>query len=249
MVCATLGHVRRHLVLPVCEQRTGTPHAALDFVQYQQRTMVIAQFPYLLQEPRFDRHHATFALHRLDHHRGHITSGHRRFQLRLVVEIDITEAAGQRLIALLVLGLGRRGDRSQRAPVKAAAEGDDRPAIRRTALISRPFAYQLDRCLVGFGTGVAQKHLFGETRSADQFLGQSQRRLTVEDIAGMPQLASLFEQRRSQIRVTMPETAYRNACGQIDVLPTLVIPQARALAAFQHHLARAIHRQVVMGQG
>ncbi len=189
--------------------------------------MVVAQCAHLLQEAGRGRHHPALALHRLDHHRGHVAGGHRRLQLGDVVEVDVAEATGQRLVAFLVLGLRGGGDRGQGAAVEAAAEGDDHALLRRAALRAGPLAHQLDRRLVGLGAGIAQEHALGEAAGADEFLGKAQRRFAVEDVAGVPQLAGLLDQRRVQVRIVVAWATDRDAGGQVDVLAAFAVPQAR----------------------
>ncbi|MCW0462677.1 hypothetical protein NB717_003745 [Xanthomonas sacchari] len=245
------GHdVGSDLVLPVREQGAGAAHAALDLVQHQQRAVVIAQGPHLRQEARRRRHHPALALHRLQHHRGHIAGGHRRFQLHDVVEVDVAETTGQRLVAFLVLGLRGGGHRGQGAAVETAAESDDHPPLRRPALGGGPLAHQLDRRLVGLGAGIAQVRLLREARGHHQFLDQAQRRLAIEHVAGVPQLVGLFEQRRLQVRIVVAEPAHGDAGGQVDVVAPLAVPHPRALAALQHQLARTVDRQrVALAEG
>ena len=133
--------------------------------------------------------------------------------------------------------------------METAAEGDDDAAIRRPALRGGPTTDQLDRRFIGFGAGVAQENTRGEARGHDQFLGQAQRRFAVEHVAGVPQLAGLFGQRRDQIGVVMAQPAHGDAGGKIDVLLTVAVPDLRALAALQDHFARTVDRKVVMLAG
>ncbi len=241
--------VRGHTPVPVREQLTGTAHADLDFIQHQQRIVLVAQLTGAPHELGTGRHHPALALHRLEHHSGNIASGHRCFKLGDIVEIDIAEATGQRLVAFLVLRLGGSGDRGQGAAMEAATEGHNETLLRAPALCAGPLANQLDRHFIGFGAGIAQEHALGEARDVHQLLCQMQRRLAVEHVAGVPQLVGLLEQGSLQIRVVVAQAAHRDAGGQVDELATLRIPKSGALAALQHQLARAIHRQVVIGQG
>ena len=208
--------------------------------------MRVAQRAHRLQEARCGRHHPALALHRFEHDCGHVATGHRRFQLGDVVEIDVTETARQRLVAFLVFRLRGRGDRCQRAAVETATEGDDDATLRRAALRGRPFADQLDRGLVRFRAGIAQKRALGETRGRHQFFGQAHRWLAVEHVAGVPELAGLFDQRRGQFGMAMAQAAHGDAAGQVDVLAPLGVPQSAAAAALQDHLAGAVDRQVIV---
>ena len=151
-------HVGRDAVGVRGEQMTGAAHAALDFVEHQQRAMAIAQRAQAVQELLRRRRHAAFALHGLDQHRADVTGSHRRFGRGQIVEIAVAEARRQRFVAFVVLGLRGGGDGGQRAAVEAAAEAEDHAAIGRTALRGRVLAHQFDRGLVGLGAGIAEEH-------------------------------------------------------------------------------------------
>ena len=241
--------VRGDAFLPMRKQGAGATHAALDFVQGQQSTVAIAEFTHALQETFRRRHHSTLALDRLHQHRSDIAGCHRSFQLGKVVEIDVTETTGQWFVAFLVFRLRGRGDRGHGAAMETATERDDDPTVRRTALRRGPLANQLDRGLVGLGTGIAQEHARGEARGGDQFFGQAQRWLAVEHVAGVPQLAGLFDQCGDQVRIVVAQPAHRDARRQIQVFTTFVITDARALATLQDDCTRAVDRKVVMLAG
>ncbi|MNE49031.1 hypothetical protein D3C80_1435260 [compost metagenome] len=98
-------------------------------------------------------------------------------------------------------------------------------AFLRAKMIVSVFTCQLERRFVGFGTGVTEKDFFGKGR-VDQFFSQAQRRFVGIAVAGMPELRGLIVQRLTQRRMRMPEGIHRNPTGKVDILFTLLVPQA-----------------------
>ena len=117
------------------------------------------------------------------------------------------------------------------------------PALRPAALRRGPLAHQLDRGLVGLGAGVAQEGALGEARGRHQLLRQPQRRLAVEDVAGVPEFAGLFHQRGGQLRGAVAQAAHRDAGGEVDVVAALAVPDGGTGAALEDHPALAVDRQ------
>jgi len=157
----------------VRKQRAGAAHAALDLVEHHQRAMRVAELPHRLEETRLGRHHAALALHGLQHDGRHTALRECLFQRRGIVEGHVAEAAGQRLVAFLVLRLRRGGDGGQRATVEGAGEGDDHALLGRPALRCGPLAHELDGGLVGLRTRIAQENAFRERRVAHELGGKS----------------------------------------------------------------------------
>ncbi len=124
-------------------------------------------------------------------------------------------------------------------------EGHDHAGFGRTALRGGPFAHQLDRGLVGLGAGIAEEYALGERRVLDQLLGQPQRGLGVEHVAGVPELVRLRHQRGDEIGVLVAERVHRDAGAEVEVITTLRIPHPGALAVVEHDVARTVHRQPV----
>jgi len=188
---------------------------------------------------------AAVALHRLQHDRGDIAGREDSLKGFDIVEIEIAESARQRLVAFLVFRLGGGRDGGQGAAVERATESDDDAPLRRPSDRRGPASHQLDRRLVGFGAGVAQEYALRKTGCRDEFLGQSQRRLAVEHIAGMPQLVRLRSQRFDHFRILMAKRVHRDAGAEIHIVAALRVPHPRALAMVEHDLARPVHRQPV----
>ena len=215
------------------KQLAGTPHAALHLVKDQQRIVLVTQRPHRLQVFAGRRNHPTLALHRLEHH-GAGALGNLRFQRGDIVVGHMADAADRRTEALGVLGLAADADGEQGTTVEAVAAGDDLVLVG-TKVVVRPTPRQLERRLVGLGAGVDEQHTVGKGRR-HQLGCQPQGRFVGHDIGHMPELLRLLGQHLDQLRVGMAQRVDRNATGQIDIFPALLIPQARTLAAHRNHI-------------
>jgi len=241
------GHdVGLHVVPLMRKQATAAAHAALDFVEHQQRVVAIAQRAHAGKKSRCSRAHAALALNRFEHHRRDIGRSHRLFERFQIVERAMAEAAGQRFVALLILGLRSRGDGGQGAAVEAAFERDDDATLGRATLIAGPAPHQFDCGLVGLGTGIAQEHAPRKTRFFHQGLRQAHRRLGIEHVAGVPQLVGLGVQCRLEVGIAVAERVHRDAGGKVHIVAALDVPQPSAQPAIQHQRARPVHRQPVL---
>ena len=88
--------------------------------------------------------HAAFALDRLDHDGGRFVVDQPGHGVE-IAEGGVDEAGHQRPQALVIFGLGRGGQRAERAAVEAAFEGDDLVAVlgracSRTSLMAASLA-------------------------------------------------------------------------------------------------------------
>ena len=220
-------------------QLAGAAHAGLDFVENQHRVMTIAQLAQPLQEFFFRRKHAALALHRLDDHRTGGVVNQLAGRLQIVIN-TVTDIRRQRCEILRVGRLATRADGKERASVEGIFKRHD-TALVGTKLIVRIFARQLQRRFVGFRPRVTEKDFFGKRR-VDQFFGQAQRRLVGKAVAGMPKLRRLVIERLTQRRVRMPQRVHRNPTGKVDILFTLLIPQARAFPTNRNKSRRSVNR-------
>ncbi|MNS92713.1 hypothetical protein D3C72_1268570 [compost metagenome] len=207
--------VRRDAVAHVGEQRASAAHAALDFVENQQGARLVAQGAQLLEELRIARHHAAFALYRLDDHCAHVIAdgGACRFD---VVVGDVVDRWRQRLEAFRVLGLAADGDRKQGAAVEGAEARDDARLVR-SELGVRVLARQLQGRFVGFRARVAEEGAVGEGRFR-QRQRQAQDRLVGVAVAQMPQIIDLLGQHVDQRRMAVTEAVDGDAGGEIEVM-------------------------------
>ncbi len=103
-------------------------------------------------------------------------------------------------------------------------EGDD-AAFLVAKVVVGIFTRQLQRRFIRFGSGVTEEHFFGEG-GVDQFFRQAQRGFVGVAVAGMPELRRLVVQRLTQRWMRVTQGVNRNPPGKVDVLFTLLIPQA-----------------------
>ena len=105
--------------------------------------------------------YAALALDRLDQDGAGLRAdrGLDRFQ---VAELDIVEAFERRAETFEIFLISSRRDGGDGAPVERALEGDDAEFFRMSArrLI---FARRLDRAFDGFGAGIGEERVIGET--------------------------------------------------------------------------------------
>ena len=220
-------------------QLTGTAHAGLHFIENQYRVVTIAQLTQPLQERFLCRKNAALTLHRLDNYRTGGVVDQFAGGLQIVIN-TVTDIRRQRCEILRVSRLAARADGKERAPVEGIFKRHD-TALVGTKLVVGIFARQLQRRFVGFRPRVTEKDFFGKRR-VDQFFGQAQRRLVGKAVAGMPELRRLVIERLTQRRVGMPQRVHRNPTGKVDILFTLLIPQARAFPTNRNKSRRSVNR-------
>ena len=97
--------------------------------------------------------HASFALKRLDQHRGHawtvlFQALEQLFEIREIVVSEEFEAFHHGFKTLVVSGLSRGADRGQRAPMEAGRSSDDHRPFNAPAQMT-VFPGQFDRRFVG----------------------------------------------------------------------------------------------------
>ena len=218
-------NVRDDVVMLVGVEMAGTPGAGLHLIEYQSGMMAIAEGTQRLQERRVRRDHPAFADNRLDDHRAGARGDRRGDRLDIVIG-QMGNALRQRSIIAGIFRLAANGDGEQRAAVEGVVEGDDF-AFFTAKLIVGIFPRQLKGRLVGFGAGVAEKHLVGKGRLHEGFR-QLQHRLVGIAIADMPQFRQLILQGLSQRRVSMAQGVHCDAARHIDILFPLLVPDAGA---------------------
>lgn len=178
----------------------GTARPGLHLIEYQGRVMAIAEGAQRLEERRVSGYHAAFADDRLDDHRTGARRDGRGDRLDVVIG-QMGNALRQRSIIAGIFRLAADGDGEQRPAMEGMVEGDDF-AFFTAKLIVSVFPRQFESGLVGFGAGVAEKHLIGKGRLHEGFR-QLQHRLVGIAIADMPQFRQLILQGLSQRRMGM----------------------------------------------
>src|SRR4029453_2766863 len=144
--------VRRDAGLLIREPVAGAAAAGLDLVKDEQQALLVAQLPQPLQKAGGRNLNTAFALNRLDEDGAGLVGGQLAGRFQVAIG-GILKTGDERAEPLVIFGLGRRGERAERAAVEAAREGDDLVAA---------FAVQsskLDRRLVRLRAAVAEKRL------------------------------------------------------------------------------------------
>ena len=67
-----------------CKRLTGTPHAALNFIEYQQKIFFITKFSQILKEVRSGRYNSAFSLNRFNHNCAGIFIRLRQYAFKIV---------------------------------------------------------------------------------------------------------------------------------------------------------------------
>lgn len=136
----------------------GEPGAAsaetgLDLVDHEQHAALVAQPPHPGEILGGGRIHAALALDRLEEYRrdGRVD---RRGERVEVFPRDVAESLRQRLERLVLRRLAGRVQRRERAPVERTVRTDD-----HVTAVPAEAPRQLERALVGLGTGVGEEHL------------------------------------------------------------------------------------------
>ena len=230
-------NVRHHAVIHISEQLASTAHAALYFIEHQQRVVCVAQLAGALQIGLLGRQYAALALHGFQHHGAGLV-GNRGLQRLQVVVRHMGDALDLRPETVGVLRLAADADSEQSAAVEAVGSGDDLVLFRTEAVMGNA-TRQLERCLVGLGAGVAEEHALGEGRF-DQLLAQAQGRLVGEHVGDVPQGIGLLGQRRDQCRVAVTQHVDGDAAGEVDQLSTTLIPDSRTQAAHGDEGSRGV---------
>ena len=217
---------QRHRVRPRVRllpgpQRAGPPHAALDLVEHEQCTALVACSARRAEHLVGHRVDAGLSLDGLDQNRGGALSDCSEQGVGVLAG-DGHKPWHERREWLLFRLLRGGGERPHRAAVEGAAEHHELPA-------PAPLARQLDRALDRLGAGVREEHL-----SAQRPLREPSRkthcRLRVEEVAHLHQAPRLLAHRVHQRRVAVPDLDNRHAREEIEVFAPLRVPQPRALA-------------------
>jgi len=217
--------VRRHAVMHVAEQLAAAPHAALYFIQHQQRLMFVTKLAQTLQK-RFGRRRDTaLPLHRLDNNGAGVVVDHRFYGIQ-IVERHVHNISGFRAEAVGVFRLATHGNREQRATVEGIMESDDLTFVRAVTVRS-VIARQFKGRFVGFSAGVGEEYAVGKG-GVDQLLRQSKGGFIGKYVTDMPQGFALLVQRFHQCRMAMSKRRHSDTPGEINILVPLLIPHATA---------------------
>ncbi len=203
-------------------ETTGPSHTGLDFIEDQQQVMTVSDVAQGGEIVRVGNDDSRFTLNGFNQD-GRRVFTHRLFDRLGIVERDIFEPGGQGGESPLHLVLGGGGEGGQGAAMKPVVGGDDFITVALLAFM-HGFAGKLDGRLIGFGTAVAEKHLFGEA-GFGQCLGHLFLQGNAVKIAGMDQLSHLFADGGHDLGVAMSKVVDADAREKIQIGLSLIVPQ------------------------
>ena len=235
-------HVRFDAELLVGPQGPGTPHADLDLVEYEQHVALVAQCAQALQELVAGYVDAALCLDRFDED-GTGLLRERLLHRRQVVEVGKVDARQQRFEPLVILGLPRRRDGADGAPVERIVEGEEAELASGDGVA--PLAGELEGRLPGLGAGVAEEHAVGEGVFHQQ-LRQSCRGNRVVEVGHVHQLPRLFLDRLEDVVITVPEGVDRQAADEVEVAVAVEVEQVDPVAPFEDEIGPVVRLQDVL---
>ncbi|RMM98952.1 hypothetical protein ALQ68_03856 [Pseudomonas savastanoi pv. glycinea] len=225
------GHDVRHDALVLKgKPLAGPPHAGLDFVEHQQPVTPRAALPQRLEIPGWRDLRAAFALNRLHQYCGnavpvsHADLVERRQIAKGYFEVIPRQGAEAQAHSRSVTGR----QCAQRAAVKGVFHDHHQRPF--DVLVPAVQARQLQRSLVGLGTGVIEKHPI-QPRQTGQFLRQTLLPVNAVKIGSVQQQTRLIPNGLYQQRMRMADIGHRHARHSIQVLAPALVPQMRAQAS------------------
>ena len=144
------------------EQFAATSHAALHFVQYQQRLMLIAKRTQTLHKFLRRGHDAALTLNRFNHNRAGVIVNDRFYSVQ-VIERHVDNIRRFRAESIRIFWLAANRNGKQRPAMKGVMKSDDL-TFERTVTFAGVVARQLKRSFIGFGTGVGEKDAVSKGR-------------------------------------------------------------------------------------
>src|SRR5262249_5331139 len=144
---------------------------------------------------------------------------------------DVLESARQRLVAVVVLLLGRGRHGGQRAAVEATAHADDVTPVARPVLLC-PLASERDGGLVGLPPA-ARQGAPGCERVLAQELGELRLLGNVEDVRYVEQGRGLLAERADHLGMAVTERGDGDAAREVEILLAVGVPNPRTLASHQ----------------
>src|SRR5450432_157856 len=222
-------HIRLHTLGLVQEPRAGAADTRLDLIKHEDRTRRGADVARRTQIALRSGNHAALAQHRFEKYSRSAFGDRGRERLGVTVrhEHDIGAERTERLADRRFAG---ERERAHRATVEAALGRDDVAAIGAGVP-----PHQLVSGLVGLSAAIGEEHFGVSAEQADQLLGQSDRRLMTEEVAGVGNRHDLLRHGIDDGRVGVPESRHRNAGDQVEVRPPVGVPYRAALATYQRH--------------
>ena len=230
-------HIRLDAELLESEHGPRPSDAGLDLVHQQQPVLLSAQLCHRLHVVLPEGIDAALTLDQLHHHAADIVPGGLHEAVH-VIGLRVLEALGEgeeELVKMVLPGGLQRGDGP---PVEGIFQSNDGgPAL--AVLLIGVFPGGFNHTLIGLRAGVAEesrRHPGG----GDQPGGQPGVRLGVEQIGDVPHLHCLIVNGLCPGLVGVPQGADADSGCKVNILFTLCVPEACALAVVNGDLISAI---------
>ena len=222
--------IRRNAGPFMREKAAGAADAALDFVEDQQKAVVVADGAQRPQEFRIDRAHAALALHGLDEDAGGRLgdSGLDRIE---IAKRHLVEAGGLGAEAFDIFLIAAGRDRRRRATMEGTVEGDD-VELFRVSLVEVIAARRLDGAFDRFGTGIGEEDLVGKG-VGDETAGQTLLARSLIEVRRVPELFGLGLQRFDQMGMRMAQRIHGHTGCEIEISLAVFRNEPDALAALE----------------
>ncbi len=225
--------VRSDAVVLVSEKSTGAAHSGLHLVEHQQSTVPRRDISRGSQITLGRDDDTALPHDRFEEHCGGVVidGGGQRVGVTVRYMRDVTRQRGERCL------LGRLTGQSQRAhcsAVESTLRGNEFRATGKPG--------QLERQLVGLGSGVAEEHprLGVRPQQSDQFFGQRDTRFGGIQVGGVAQGGHLLRDGLDDRGVAMAEDVDRNAAEQVHVGLAVHVGDHDALTAGQSYRRGAV---------
>ena len=220
-------HIRLDPLVLEAEPSAGAGQPGLDLVHHEQDVVLRADAAQGAEVVRRRLDHACLAEDRLHQHAGHLPLADRRFHSSGVVVRHVDEPLGERH-ERFVLGRLARGVQGGERPTVEGVPG----AHHDVAAGPRPLAGELQGALVGLGPRVGEEHLAARRRAAtaDQAVDgarQLGRHDVAEQVRHVQEGAGLLGQGVRHHGVGVAEGRHRQAREEVEIAPTLGVPQPR----------------------
>ena len=205
----------------------GPAGAALDLVEEQQQSALVAEPAQPLEELRLAGVHPPVPLDRLHEDGGRIGVNEVREALE-VVQLAKHEPGHERTespLDGLLRGRAHPAEHPSVEPVLCANDLDA-PALD-ARLPDAVKAEELDQRLVRLAAAVAEEDAPGP-REPDQPAGELALIRIAEEVAHMDELSRLALDRRNPARVAVAERAHGDARRKVEIGPALVVPDRGA---------------------
>src|SRR5262245_55931286 len=226
-----LGHgqdVRLYIVVFTGKKFAGAPIARLHLVDDQQHPALTAQLLHTLKILRTARPHPAFSLDNFQQERSCVVSKRLFKRIELIVR-DMPEARRQRTDMLSVTRVPGCRQGSKRTAMIATRGRDN---------VSFPGAHagKFNSAFNGLSPGVAEEEAIQPRRSnRSELFEQRGAAIIIEQFWTGDQRFRLLCHRLSDHGMRVPKARHAHTGGTINVLLTLVIPQARALTTNDGH--------------